>query len=139
MKIIGVEMNKELCDLQQDIVFQCKMQDRIEILHKRIEEAAEVIKLADVIILNNPFEFYLTETEQINIWQFLKVNIKKGTTIVTYPQIETIFENLNTGIQINEWLKRLEQPCIDNCSLSQFDMDIDDLDEDSNVACYEIL
>lgn len=106
-RIIGVEMNEEFCDLQRSIVKQFKMNDKIEILHKKIEDAPEVVKASDVVVINNPFEFYLTESEQIEIWRFLKDNIKKGAFLITRPSVETMLENLQTGIVVSEWLKPL--------------------------------
>lgn len=81
------------------------MDDRIEILHKKIEDAEDVLKNADVIICNNAFEFYVSEEKHIEIWQFLKKHIKKGAVLVTRPELETTFKNLNTGIDLKEWVK----------------------------------
>lgn len=106
-KIIGVEMNEQFCNLQRDIVKQFKMSDKIEILHEKIEDMPEVVSSSDVLVLNNPFEFYLSEQQQIDIWRFLKYYIKKGAFLVTRPSVEKMLQNLDTGIIINEWLKPL--------------------------------
>lgn len=98
-------MNEDLCKLQKDIASKYKMEDRIEILHKKIEDSEDVLKSADVIISNNAFEFYVSEEKHIEIWQFLKKHIKKGAILVTRPELETTFKNLNTGIDLKEWVK----------------------------------
>ncbi|XP_011504865.1 PREDICTED: uncharacterized protein LOC105367779 [Ceratosolen solmsi marchali] len=104
-RIIGVEMNEDLCKLQKDIVSKYNMEDRIEVLHKRIEEAEDIVQLADVIIINNPFEFYVSENEHIQIWQFLRRHIKRETILITCPHLETIFKSLNTQIHLSNWVK----------------------------------
>ncbi|XP_058801818.1 uncharacterized protein LOC131674805 [Phymastichus coffea] len=104
-QIIGVEMNEDLCKLQREIIEKYKMQDRIEVMCKKIEESDDVVKSADVIVINNAFEFYVTDEKQVEIWQFLKSNIKSKCILVTRPHLETTFENLDTGINLKTWVK----------------------------------
>ncbi|CAL7941114.1 unnamed protein product [Xylocopa violacea] len=137
-KIIGVEMNKELCMLQNDIVNKYNMNDRVEIVNKRIEECPDIVRKSDIIIMNNPFEFYVTESEHMEIWKFLKANIKSGTTLITRPSIETTFKSLETGISINKWLtsygstESLEETTVFGSTLL-------DLDEHSDIEFYRVL
>ncbi|KAI4481986.1 PREDICTED: uncharacterized protein LOC106789397 [Polistes canadensis] len=138
-KIIGIEMNKEFCDLQNSIINQYKMNDRIEILHKKIEDAPEVVKASDVVVMNNPFEFYLSESEQIEIWRFLKSNLKKGTILVLRPNIEIMLKHLQTGIVTSDWLKPLPQCQSNNQENSSFSSVTSQDDEEyDNIVCYEI-
>lgn len=106
--IIGVEMNKELCALQCDIVNKFGMNDRIEIVNKRIEACPDIVKKSDIIIMNNPFEFYVPESVHTEIWKFMRANTRSGTILVTKPSIEVILKGLKTGIQTNKWLKPWE-------------------------------
>ena len=106
-KIVGVEMNKECCLLQRDIVNKYNMEDRIEIVNKRIEECPEIVQTSDVIIMNNPFEFYAPESVHREIWKFLIANIQSSTILVTKPSIETIFKNLKIG-SASKWVKFYE-------------------------------
>lgn len=126
-------MNEEFCNLQNEIIRKFKMDDRISILHKRIEEVPEIIKQSDVIIINNAFEFYLPEDVQIDIWKFLKTAIKPGTLLVTRPSVETTFKTLLIEISIEKWLKPLKKSYSDKFSFL--------LDEDkfSEILCYEVL
>ncbi|XP_014482910.1 PREDICTED: uncharacterized protein LOC106748670 [Dinoponera quadriceps] len=134
-RIIGVEMNEELCNLQNDITRKYKMDDRITVFHNRIEGVPEVIEESDVIILNNPFEFYLPEDVQIDIWKFLRATIKKGTILVTCPSIEVTFKTLQLDDSIETWLK----PCERLYSNKFPDLHITNGDEFSNMSCYEVL
>ncbi|XP_024941582.1 uncharacterized protein LOC107268352 isoform X2 [Cephus cinctus] len=138
-KIIGVEMNKDFCELQSKIVHKYNMQDRIDILHKRIEDAPDTIKSADVIVLNNVFEFYLSEVEQIQVWQFLRTTMTKGTIVVTKPYIEETLKHLNTVIKINEWLRRIKEPQ-GSPAPNLFCMPLaDEQGKYSDIASYEVL
>ncbi|CAK9798897.1 hypothetical protein ANTQUA_LOCUS1771 [Anthophora quadrimaculata] len=136
-KIIGVEMNKELCTLQFDVVKKYNMNDRIEIVNKRIEECPDIVQESDIIIMNNPFEFYVSESVHIEIWKFLKANIQSGTILITRPPIETTFKSLKTGISINKWVKRYESEKTEE--LEVFESSILDPAEHSDIQFYEVL
>jgi len=133
-RIIGVEMNEEFCNLQNETVCKFKMDDRIAILHKRIEEVPEIIKQSDVIIINNAFEFYLSRDVQIDIWKFLRTAIKPRTLLVTRPSVETTFRTLVIGISVEEWLKPFKKSDSDKCPfLLNYE------DKFSEIWCYEVL
>ncbi|KOC62465.1 hypothetical protein WH47_04125 [Habropoda laboriosa] len=136
-KIIGVEMNKELCTLQSDIIKKYNMNDRIEVVNKRIEECPDIIQKSDIIIMNNPFEFYVSESTHIEIWKFLKANIQRGTILIIRPPIETTFKSLKTGISINEWVKPYKAEKTEGLEI--FEASILDPTEHSNIQFYEAL
>lgn len=133
-RIIGVEMNEEFCNLQNETICKFKMDDRISILHKRIEEVPEIIIQSDVIIINNAFEFYLPRDSQIEIWKILKTTIKSGTLLVTRPSVETTFKTLLIGISVDKWLKPFKKPDSD-----KFPFLLDFEDKFSEMWCYEVL
>ncbi|XP_031850207.1 uncharacterized protein LOC116435118 [Nomia melanderi] len=136
-KIIGVEMNKDLCTLQSNIIHKYKMNDRIEIINKRIEECPDIVQRSNIIIMNNPFEFYVPESVHVEIWKFLKANIQKGTILITRPAVETTFKTLNTGILVKKWLKP--------CQLDRFIQEpqvfgslVLDPNEHCDISLYEV-
>ncbi|EGI63248.1 hypothetical protein G5I_08276 [Acromyrmex echinatior] len=133
-RIIGVEMNGEFCNLQNEIVCKFKMDNRISILHKRIEEVPEIIEQSDVIIINNAFEFYLSRDVEIDIWKFLRTAIKPGTLLVTRPSVETTFKILLIGISIEKWLKPFKKP-----DFNKFPFLLDYEDKFSEIWCYKVL
>jgi chemotaxis methyl-accepting protein methylase len=73
-------------------------QDRIEIIEANIADRPDVILSADVIIMNNVFEFFMELEEQISIWRFLKQTIKPGTLLVTVPPLEESFSHLQVSV-----------------------------------------
>lgn len=133
-RIIGVEMNEEFCNLQNEIIRKYKMDDRISILQKRIEELPETIKQSDVIVINNSFEFYSSRSIQIYIWKFLRAAIKPGTLLITRPSVEATFKTLSIRISIEKWLKPLKKSCSDKFSfLSNYE------EKFADISCYEVL
>jgi len=75
-------------------------QDRIEIIEANIADRPDVVVSADVIILNNVFEFFLEPKEQISIWRFLRQTIKPGTLLVTLPPLEETFSHLQVSVSV---------------------------------------
>ncbi|XP_015521769.2 uncharacterized protein LOC107225726 isoform X1 [Neodiprion lecontei] len=139
-KIIGVEMNEEFCKLQSDIIRKYEMDKRVEIMHNRIEDTEDVVRTSDVVILNNVFEFYLSEAAQIKIWNFLRSNIKKGALIVTQPRIETTFSQLDTGIQVDSWVRPIQSNASTSEDFQFFASDKNDVNSTfTEIACYEVL
>lgn len=127
-------MNEEFCNLQSDVIRKFKMNDRICVMHRRIEQVPDVVKQGDVIVINNAFEFYLPESVQTDIWKYLRATVRSGTLLVTRPSVETVFETLNMDISIENWLKPFTNSDLDNCAfLSKHK------DKFSEIFCYEVL
>lgn len=137
-KIIGVEMNKDFCTLQSIIIEKFQMNDRIEIVNKKIEECPDIVQSSNIIVMNNPFEFYVPESVHTEIWKFLKANIQKGTILVTRPSLETTFKTLKTGISTKKWVKPYE---VDKSTQEPqvFGSLVLDPNEHSNITFYEVL
>ena len=126
-------MNEELCKLQKNIVKKYKLQKRIEIVHNKIQNVPDVVTSANVIIINNAFEMYISEDEQIDTWQLLKKNTKKGTIMVTNPPLEVTFKNLKIEIVLEDWVKpyKLNEDVDDSMNLDKFLY--------SDIALYQVL
>lgn len=93
-QIIGIEMNKDLCLIQQDIVDQFKFNDRIKIVNDDVMNCSELVSTGDFIFLHNVFEFFISNDHQLMIWKFLKENIKKGAILITIPSLKEMTKNL---------------------------------------------
>ncbi|KAG7198697.1 hypothetical protein KM043_001692 [Ampulex compressa] len=106
-KIIGIETNEEFYKLQRYIIRKHRLNDRVQVLHKRIEERTELVKESDVIVINNAFEFHLSESEQRIVWNFLKENMREGTFLVTRPLIPVTRINLKLDIDVQKWLSNV--------------------------------
>lgn len=88
-KLIGIELNKTFAELAQQIVTTNKFADRVSIVNDNVLNQGEVLKTADVVVLNNVFEWFSDHQELKKLWDFVSSAIsKKGCIVVTCPSIE---------------------------------------------------
>jgi len=107
-RIVGIEMNEELCRLQGQVVQQFGMTDRIRIECAEMTTRPEVFAGADVVVLNNVFEFFVNDDAiKAEMWKFLRKALKPQTLVVTIPAIEKSIAKLNTLIDLSGWLEEL--------------------------------
>jgi len=107
-KIIGVEMNSELCKLQGEIVEMHKLGDRVSVAEGDMCNMAGLIRTGDVIVLNNVFDWFMEPQLQIKMWQFLRTTLATGCLIVSIPSLESSLEHLNTGINLAGWVRPVD-------------------------------
>ncbi|XP_075741568.1 uncharacterized protein LOC142791223 isoform X2 [Rhipicephalus microplus] len=131
--IIGVEMNPDLCQIQETAIKHFHMEDRIKVVNANVLAIPDLVASSDVVILNNVFEFFTPEQEQVALWQFLRRTIKKGAILVTVPSLEDSLKNLQTGIVISEWVK---QRYVTDPLAYSFVLDHEELTE---LCSYEVL
>ncbi|MCL4135501.1 UNVERIFIED_CONTAM: hypothetical protein GTU68_009163 [Idotea baltica] len=132
-RIIGVELNTDLCQVQQTIVNKHQFQDRVQVIAGDVQEQREVIQAADILILNNVFEFFISPAAQARIWCFLRANTKKGSLLVTIPSMEDAFHYLEVGFRLDEWVREL--PPHNPHITAPFDFQT----ETSEVKLYQVL
>jgi len=107
--IVGLEMNSELCQLQSQVCQKFAMTDRVQIECSEMTTRADLFVSADVVILNNVFEFFVSEEggAREGMWTFLRTAMRPGTLIVSSPAIEKSLSTINTGIDVESWLEEL--------------------------------
>ncbi|KAG0726134.1 hypothetical protein GWK47_037202 [Chionoecetes opilio] len=132
-RIVGVEINPELCQVQQTIINKYQFQDRLQVVAGDIQDHGEVVRVADIICLNNVFEFFMPPTVQARIWAFLRANIKKGALLVTIPALEDSLQYLDCGFRLQEWAR--EVPPHDPNITAPFDFQ----SETSEVKLYQVI
>lgn len=131
--IIGVEMNADLCKIQETAIKHFKMDDRVKVVNANVLEVPDLVSSSDVVILNNVFEFFMPEPDQVALWQFLRRTVKKGAILVSVPSLEDSLKQLKTGIVVSEWVK--QRHVTDPLAYSY----VLDHEELSEVCCYEVL
>jgi len=104
-KIIGIEINHELCDLQRFIAEKYKLNDRIVISEGDVMDMCHHLVESNVVVLMNVFEWFLNLNDQLKVWDYLHRNIKPGTIIVASPPIEISLELIGSKINCKRWLK----------------------------------
>merc|ERR1712107_310584 len=107
-KIVGIEINKDFCKLQEDTLAKFKLKDRVKIVLGNMCAQTELLKSADVIVLNNVFSWFMPEQLQAKMWQCLHRVIRPGCLLVTIPALEDSLTPLKTGIKIESWVKQMD-------------------------------
>ena len=110
-KIVGVEMNAELCQIALQTCSQFRMNEaRIKVIHAEMSTQIELLAQADVIVLNNVFDWFVPIDFQVNLWQCIRKNVKRGALLVTIPSLEKSLRILpNFGnINMSSWVQECQ-------------------------------
>ncbi|KAM9645119.1 uncharacterized protein ACIGJ3_014225 isoform 3-T3 [Trichechus inunguis] len=67
LQLYGVEMNEDFCQLQEMVIKKYQFTDRVKVLHADICTQGSLLQNADVVIMNNVFEYFLNEAEQTSL------------------------------------------------------------------------
>ena len=108
-RITGVEMNPELCEVQRAVIAGHGLHDRISLVEADINSQAELLSTADVIVLNNVFDWFMPAAAQVEVWQFLRSALPPGSLLVTIPALETSLGPLPTGIDLASWVRPVKK------------------------------
>lgn len=132
-KIIGIEMNHELCEMQAEVVRHHHLQDRIQVIEGDVCTLPNVVRSADVVILNNVFDWFLPVEKQVAIWRYLRSIIRTGSLIVSSPALEVSLQHLDTGIMLSDWVTQLDLH--DPMFAHNMEMEV----EASEVRLYQVI
>ena len=67
----------------------------------------QLVSSADVVIMNNVFEFFAPPPVQRELWMTIRRWIKPGALLLTCPTLEESIANLSTGIELEKWVECL--------------------------------
>ncbi|XP_062864081.1 uncharacterized protein zgc:109986 isoform X2 [Trichomycterus rosablanca] len=127
-QLVGVEISKEFVKLQTMIVEKYGFNDRVQVIHADICSQNVLVQNADVLIMNNVFEYFMEPKDQVRAWEFISQSFrKKGALLVTVPSIQEALVSLqetNRASAIDDWL---EEVPIDYSAYVQSDTDLDSL------------
>nr|XP_012591961.1 uncharacterized protein LOC105855493 [Microcebus murinus] len=108
VQLYGVELNGDFCQLQEMIIKKYHFTDRIKVLHEDICTQGLLLQNADVVIMNNVFEYFLNEAEQARAWEYISHNVRKqGSLLVTVPSLKDSLSGLQTNIQLSLWIEEV--------------------------------
>ncbi|KAF1497234.1 hypothetical protein FQV18_0005607, partial [Eudyptula minor novaehollandiae] len=108
-QLYGVEMNADFCQLQEMMITKYQFIDRIKVVHADICTQASLLQNADVVVMNNVFEYFLDRQEQARAWEFIACNIRKrGSLLVTVPSLKESLSKFQTDIQLSQWVEEVQ-------------------------------
>ncbi|XP_026196323.1 class I SAM-dependent methyltransferase [Anabas testudineus] len=106
-QLIGVELSREFVQLQNDVLLRFRLNDRVQVLHADICTQDVLLQNADVLIMNNVFEFFVEPSGQLRAWRFIMQNFRKtGSLLVTVPSLQESLSALQEALQ-PDWVKEL--------------------------------
>ncbi|KAI5611499.1 hypothetical protein C0J50_4733, partial [Silurus asotus] len=136
-QLVGVEICEEFVQLQTMTVEKYGFSDRIKVIHDNICSQSMLLQNADVLIMNNVFEYFMEPKDQVRAWQFISQNfLKKGALLVTVPSIQDALISLqetNEIPAIGHWLQEVP---VDYNAFLQNDTDLDSLKQ---IHLYRVL
>ncbi|XP_040825159.1 uncharacterized protein LOC121148876 [Ochotona curzoniae] len=133
-QLCGVELNGDFCQLQEMVIQKYQFSDRIKVLHADICTQGSLLQNADVIIMNNVFEYFLNEAEQARAWECISHNVRKrGSLLVTVPSLEESLSGLQTNVQLSSWVEEIP---LNYDVYPQMDIDREALEQ---IHLYKIL
>ncbi|XP_049453070.1 uncharacterized protein zgc:109986 isoform X1 [Epinephelus fuscoguttatus] len=106
--LIGLEISEEFVNLQKNIVQKYNMMDRLQVLHTDVCLQNVLLQNADVLVMNNVFEFFMEPSEQVRAWRFIIENFrKKGSLLVTVPSLQESLNTLQQEALQSGWVEEL--------------------------------
>nr|CAD7442103.1 unnamed protein product [Timema bartmani] len=82
-------------------------QDRVQVVNTDIVCQPELVSSADVVVLNNVFQFFLELDKQADMWRFLRSSVKPGTILVTIPALHQVLVLDQAGIDLSQWVEEI--------------------------------
>ncbi|XP_050668845.1 uncharacterized protein LOC126968076 isoform X2 [Leptidea sinapis] len=114
--IIGVEMNKECCDIQETIIKKFAMDtNRIKIVHSDIMKRSDIVQCSNIVVIN-VLDFFVDIEKHKEMWYFFKKNIKCGSYLITNRSMVDTLTSLGIFEDMLDWLTI--------CKCSQFENEI---------------
>ncbi|XP_047997998.1 uncharacterized protein LOC125235472 [Leguminivora glycinivorella] len=123
--IIGIEMNKECCEIQEKIIKQFGMdKNRIKIVHSDVTDKDDLVKKSNICIMNC-FDFFIPTEDHKKLWYFFKKHLTKGSYIVLNRSIADTLTALDMFEEFIDWLSICRPFQLEN----EIFFDVEDLHE----------
>ncbi|KAJ8390780.1 hypothetical protein AAFF_G00099120 [Aldrovandia affinis] len=110
-QLVGVEISAEFTELQRMVVEKYGFTDQVQVIHADICTQASLLQNADVVVMNNVFEYFLESNDQMRAWHCISQNVsRKGALLVTVPGVQeslAALQGSNEAIDIHQWLEEL--------------------------------
>ncbi|XP_056282828.1 uncharacterized protein zgc:109986 isoform X2 [Pseudoliparis swirei] len=107
-QLVGLEISEEFVKLQNNILQKYNMMDRLQVLHTDVLLQNVLLQNADVLIMNNVFQFFMEPSEQVRAWRFIMENFrKKGSLLVCVPGLQESLNSLQQETLQPGWVEEL--------------------------------
>ncbi|XP_061531846.1 uncharacterized protein zgc:109986 [Phycodurus eques] len=106
-RLVGVELSEEFVHLQNKMVHKYGMNVRVEVVHADVCTQDALLQNADVLVMNNVFEYFMEPDEQVRAWRFITQTFtKRGSLLVTVPGLHDSLQPLQEALPAG-WVEEL--------------------------------
>ncbi|XP_028251356.1 uncharacterized protein LOC114427465 isoform X2 [Parambassis ranga] len=106
-RLIGLELSEEFVKLQNNILHKYRLTDRVQVLHADVCTQDSLLHSADVLVMNNVFEYFMEPSEQVRAWRFIMQTFRRtGSLLVTVPSLQDSLNALQEALQPG-WVEEL--------------------------------
>ncbi|XP_056151843.1 uncharacterized protein zgc:109986 isoform X2 [Lampris incognitus] len=106
-QLVGVEITEDFVRLQKMAVEKYGFSDRIQVLHADVCSQGALVQTADVLVMNNVFQFFMEPSDQIKAWQFIVHHFRKrGSLLVTVPSLQESLSALQV-VDTGQWVEEV--------------------------------
>ncbi|XP_076816754.1 uncharacterized protein LOC143462456 [Clavelina lepadiformis] len=105
-RIIGIEINRDLCEIQKGIIEKYEMKERVSVINDDVNNCSNVLMSADVVVMNNVFEFFADTCRVLELWKFIISTVRgPNKLLLTIPSLEESFEPLGMTSLMDSWVE----------------------------------
>ncbi|XP_077421241.1 uncharacterized protein LOC144051739 [Vanacampus margaritifer] len=106
-RLVGVELSEEFVHLQNKMVLKYGMDARVQVVHADVCTQDALLQAADVVVMNNVFEYFMEPGEQVRAWRFIMQTLRKrGSLLVTVPSLHEALQPLQEALPAG-WVEEL--------------------------------
>ncbi|CAG5866941.1 uncharacterized protein ACNS7B_000135 [Menidia menidia] len=106
-QLLGLELSEEFVRLQNETLQKYSMTDRVKVVHADVCTQGVLLQSADVLIMNNVFEYFMEPEEQVRAWTVIMQTFRRtGSLLVTVPSLQESLSSLQM-LQQPGWVEEL--------------------------------
>ncbi|XP_077587976.1 uncharacterized protein LOC144206720 [Stigmatopora nigra] len=98
-RLVGIELSGDFVQLQNKMLHKYSMDARAQVVHADVCSQDALLQNADVVVMNNVFQYFMEVEQQIRAWKFIMQTLRKsGTLLVTVPSLHESLEPLEEAL-----------------------------------------
>ncbi|XP_029900020.1 uncharacterized protein LOC115354018 isoform X1 [Myripristis murdjan] len=107
-QLVGVEISEEFVSLQRQTVEKYGFSHRVQVVHADVCSQDVLLQNADVLVMNNVFEFFMEPSDQVKAWRFIVQHFRRrGSLLVTVPSLQESLSALQQEALQAGWVEEL--------------------------------
>ncbi|XP_077477290.1 uncharacterized protein LOC144089916 [Stigmatopora argus] len=106
-RLVGIELSGDFVQLQNKMLHKYSMDARAQVVHADVCSQDVLLQNADVVVMNNVFEYFMEVEQQIRAWRFIMQTLRKpGTLLVTVPSLHDSLQPLEEALPAG-WVEEI--------------------------------